>query len=128
MERPSGSTSRISAPAWPGGSAATPMRGPVSLCLLMRIWRPASDSWFRSVVRSAGHGGRSAARGLHARALSVLVPLRPGYLVMLRVFGWLALLARSDCAKDAEILILRHQCDRGAPGGAAPAASAWIGC
>ena len=28
---------------------------------------------------------------------------------MLRVFGWLALLARSDRAKDAEILILRHQ-------------------
>jgi putative transposase len=25
------------------------------------------------------------------------------------VFGWLALLARSDRAKDAEILILRHQ-------------------
>ena len=28
---------------------------------------------------------------------------------MLRVFGWLALLARSDRAKDAEILLLRHQ-------------------
>ena len=28
---------------------------------------------------------------------------------MLRVFGWLALLAGSDRAKDAEILILRHQ-------------------
>jgi putative transposase len=28
---------------------------------------------------------------------------------VLRVFDWLALLARSDCAKDAEILILRHQ-------------------
>ena len=28
---------------------------------------------------------------------------------MLRVFGWIALLARSDRAKDAEILILRHQ-------------------
>ena len=28
---------------------------------------------------------------------------------MLRMFGWLALLARSDRAKDAEILILRHQ-------------------
>ncbi len=27
----------------------------------------------------------------------------------LRVFGWLALLARSDRAKDAEILILRYQ-------------------
>jgi hypothetical protein len=29
--------------------------------------------------------------------------------VVLRVFGWLALLARSDRAKDTEILILRHQ-------------------
>ena len=28
---------------------------------------------------------------------------------MLHVFGWLALLTRSDRAKDAEILILRHQ-------------------
>jgi transposase len=32
-----------------------------------------------------------------------------GNLAALRVFGWLALLARSDRAKDAEILILRHQ-------------------
>jgi hypothetical protein len=31
------------------------------------------------------------------------------YLAVLRVFGWLALLARSDRAKDAEILILHHQ-------------------
>jgi hypothetical protein len=28
---------------------------------------------------------------------------------VLRVFGWLALLGRSDHAKEAEILILRHQ-------------------
>jgi hypothetical protein len=35
--------------------------------------------------------------------------LRFTYLVVLRVFGWLALLARSDRAKDAEILLLRHQ-------------------
>ncbi len=34
--------------------------------------------------------------------------IRFAYLAVLRVFGWLALLARSDGAKDAEILILRH--------------------
>jgi hypothetical protein len=35
--------------------------------------------------------------------------LRFAYLAVLRVFGWLALLARSDRAKDVEILILRRQ-------------------
>jgi transposase InsO family protein len=35
--------------------------------------------------------------------------MRFAYLAVLRVFGWLALLARSDRAKDAEILILQHQ-------------------
>jgi hypothetical protein len=28
---------------------------------------------------------------------------------MVRVFGWLALLAWSDASKDAEILVLRHK-------------------
>jgi hypothetical protein len=37
------------------------------------------------------------------------VSLRIAYLAVLRVFGWLALLARSDRAKDAEILLLHHQ-------------------
>jgi len=37
------------------------------------------------------------------------MPLRFTYLAVLRVLGWLALLARSDRGKDAEILILRHQ-------------------
>jgi ABC-type spermidine/putrescine transport system permease subunit I len=48
-------------------------------------------------------------RGPCRRALSVLVSLPFVYLSMLRVFGWLALLARSDRAKNAGILILRHQ-------------------
>jgi len=37
------------------------------------------------------------------------VSLRFAYLAVLRVSGWLVLLARSDRAKDVEILILRHQ-------------------
>jgi hypothetical protein len=31
------------------------------------------------------------------------------YLLTLRVFGWLALLGRSDASKDVEILVLRHE-------------------
>jgi len=31
------------------------------------------------------------------------------FLLMIRSFGWLALLARSDASKDVEILVLRHE-------------------
>jgi putative transposase len=37
------------------------------------------------------------------------VLIRLIYLFMVQVFGWLALLVRSDAAKDAEILVLRHE-------------------
>jgi putative transposase len=39
----------------------------------------------------------------------VVVAVRLLYLVMTRVFAWLALLGRSDGAKEAEILVLRHE-------------------
>ena len=31
------------------------------------------------------------------------------YLILLRLSGWLALLARSSASKDAELLVLRHE-------------------
>jgi putative transposase len=40
---------------------------------------------------------------------SALVLIRLVYLFVVRVFGWLALLAGSDAAKDVEILVLRHE-------------------
>jgi hypothetical protein len=40
---------------------------------------------------------------------SAFMLFRLVYLLMIRVFDWLALLARSDISKDVEILVLRHE-------------------
>jgi len=37
------------------------------------------------------------------------VAFRLAYLILARVLNWLALAARSDAAKDVEILVLRHE-------------------
>jgi hypothetical protein len=37
------------------------------------------------------------------------VAFRLSYLTLARILNWLALIARSDAAKDVEILVLRHE-------------------
>jgi hypothetical protein len=67
------------------------------------LWVPITLSpplTWRLLLDLEGQVGHRAARRPLVQAPSVLVPLRFAYLAVLRVFGWLALLVRSDRAKD----------------------------
>jgi len=69
------------------------------LAALLDLWVPGSRSWVLScqfVVQVIGRDDRR-------------MTLRLLYLMFCQVLRWLALLARSSAAKDAELLILRHE-------------------
>ena len=91
----------------------------------VRLWVPITLSQPLTWALALNEGRASSASGCAGAVqsgTSLLMTLGFAYLAVLRAFGWLALLARSDRAKDAEILILRHQV-AGSPGpGQGPAA------
>jgi hypothetical protein len=64
---------------------------------------------FHSLRSWALRRARTRAGAWPAALHSALMLIRLVYLLMVRVFGWLALLARSGARKDAEILVLRHE-------------------
>lgn len=84
----------------------------VGLLAVLVLWVPETLSlpltWCFLLGRGE-HTEHLAAQWLCAAAPWVRVSLRIAYLAVLQVFGWLALLVRSDRVKDTEILILRRQ-------------------
>ena len=62
-----------------------------------------------TVLRRTLWRAKTRAKHLTWALSSALVLIRVLYLFMVRVFGWLALLARSGTSKEVKILVLRHE-------------------
>ncbi len=60
---------------------------------------------------------RNTAHGLTCWLRSALVLIHLVHLSVVRVFGWLVLLARSDAARDRKILVLRRASAMSRPAG-----------
>ena len=71
-----------------------------------RVWVPRTAS---PALASAFSISDLAVRVCSPRSMIPAVAFGLAYLLLARVLSWLALLARSDIAKDVEILVRRHE-------------------
>ncbi len=81
------------------------------LLLASQAGRQDTGTW-RKACTAPEFGARAVtwclAGGAHAPGSRFMV-LRLLYLIVIRMFGWLALLGRGQASKDAEIMVLRHE-------------------
>ena len=69
---------------------------------------PRTLTWLVACAFAASRATSQSPPSL-TQSCSPAVTFRLAYLMLARVLSWLALLARSDAAKDVEILVLRHE-------------------